>query len=155
MSGVAACVRDGSTPAGRASGVYRPRHPERTVLYGVVQHHFESWLARHREAAPDEDPIPWYVEQDFRKYLDCGILSRGFGRARCPACGHDFLVAFSCKGRGVCPSCNTCRMAETAAHLVDHVFPQVPVRQWVFSLPKRLRYFVHRDVELVGRVLHI
>ncbi|MBK1650193.1 hypothetical protein CKO36_16715 [Rhabdochromatium marinum] len=32
-------------------------------------------------------------------------------------------MAFSCKGRGVCPSCNTRRMAETAAHLVDHVLP--------------------------------
>ena len=27
-----------------------------------------------------------------------------------------------------------------AAHLVDHVFPRVPVRQWVLSLPHRLRY---------------
>jgi hypothetical protein len=36
----------------------------------------------------------------------------------------------SCKGRGVCPSCNTRRMAETAAHLVDHVLPRLPVRQW-------------------------
>ena len=26
-------------------------------------------------------------------------------------------------------------MAETAAHLVDHVFPPLPVRQWVLSLP--------------------
>jgi len=30
-------------------------------------------------------------------------------------------------------------MAETAAHRVDHVFPQVLVRQWVLALPKRLR----------------
>ena len=30
-------------------------------------------------------------------------------------------------------------MAQTAAHLVDHVIPPVPVRQWVISLPKRLR----------------
>ena len=26
-------------------------------------------------------------------------------------------------------------MADTAAHLVDRVFPRVPVRQWVLSLP--------------------
>ena len=31
-------------------------------------------------------------------------------------------------------------MAERAAHLVDHVFPDVPVRQWVLSLPYRMRY---------------
>jgi hypothetical protein len=30
-------------------------------------------------------------------------------------------------------------MAQTAAHLADHVIPPVPVRQWVISLPKRLR----------------
>ena len=34
---------------------------------------------------------------------------------RCDDCGHDYLVAYSCKGRGVCPSCNTRRMVETAA----------------------------------------
>ena len=31
-------------------------------------------------------------------------------------------------------------MAERAAHLLDRVFPDVPVRQWVLSLPYRLRY---------------
>ena len=30
-------------------------------------------------------------------------------------------------------------MSQTAAHLVDHVIPPVPVRQWVISVPKRLR----------------
>ena len=30
-------------------------------------------------------------------------------------------------------------MTQTAAHLVDHVIPPVPVRQWVISVPKRLR----------------
>ena len=28
-------------------------------------------------------------------------------------------------------------MAQTAAHLVDHVIPPVPVRQWVISVPQR------------------
>ena len=54
-------------------------------------------------------------------------------------CRTGFVVAFSCKGRGVCPSCNGRHMAQTAAHLVDHVIPLVPVRQWVISVPKRLR----------------
>jgi hypothetical protein len=49
----------------------------------------------------DIDAIPPYVEQAFRRYLECGILAYGFARARCDQCGHDFLVAFSCKGRGV------------------------------------------------------
>ncbi|MGH8475383.1 MAG: hypothetical protein ACRER2_06365 [Methylococcales bacterium] len=45
--------------------------------------------------------------------------------------------------------------AGTAAHLVDEVFPQVPVRQWVLSFPKRPRYFLGRDVDLINRVLQI
>ena len=80
-----------------------------------------------------------HVEEEFRRYLTCGLLCFGFARARCSSCGHGFLVAFSCKGRGVCPSCTGRRMAQTAAHLTDHVIPPVPMRQWVISVPKRLR----------------
>jgi hypothetical protein len=40
-----------------------------------------------------------------------GILAHAFARARCGGCGYDFLIAYSCKGRGVYPSCNTRRMA--------------------------------------------
>ncbi|GAB4351696.1 MAG: hypothetical protein Kow0060_01100 [Methylohalobius crimeensis] len=86
---------------------------------------------------------------------ECGILAHGFARARCAGCGYDCLIAYSCKGRGICPSCNTRRMVETAAHLVDEVFPQVPVRQWVLSFPKRLRYFLARDADLLNGVLRM
>ncbi len=112
MSGAAAHTTTGSARACRPIGVYRARHPERSVLHAVVREHLETWLARTREAHPDEDPIPRYVEDDFRRYLTCGLLSEGFGRARCRACGHDFLVAFSCSKRGVCPSCTTRHMAD-------------------------------------------
>ena len=29
------------------AGVYRPRHPERTVLYRVLSHHFPSFLSEY------------------------------------------------------------------------------------------------------------
>jgi Transposase zinc-binding domain len=64
-----------------------------------------------------------------RAYLRCGILAHGFARAKCVDCGHERLVPFSCKALGVCPSCNTRRMAEVAAHVTDHVLPHLPVRQ--------------------------
>jgi len=132
---------------------YQRRRPEQTLWYRTVQSHFETWLAL--ADGPGDEAIPAYIEQAFRRYLDCGILANGFARAHCDECGHDFLIAFSCKGRGVCPSCNTRRMAETAAHLTDHVFPRLPVRQWVLSVPKRLRYFLQRDTALQGVVLRI
>ena len=43
-------------------------------------------------------------------------------------------------------------MAERSAHLIDHVFPDVPVRQWVLSLPHRLRYLLAWDHELCRAV---
>ena len=64
-------------------------------------------------------------------------------------------MAFSCKGRGVCPSCNGRHMAQTAAHLADHVIPPVPVRQWVISVPKRLRCFLADRPEAVAALTKI
>ena len=46
-------------------------------------------------------------------------------------------------------------MVETAAHLTDHVFPRLPVRQWVLSVLKRLRYFRQRDGAVLNMVLRI
>ncbi len=95
------------------------------------------------------------MRKAFAKYLECGIFAHGFARARCDDCGHDYFVDFSCKGRGVCPWCTTRRMVETAAHLTDHVFPLLPVRQWVLSVPKRLSYFMQRDGVVLNMVLRI
>ena len=75
--------------------------------------------------------------------------------SRCGECGHDKLLAFSCKRRGFCPSCGARRMSQTAAHLVDHVIPHVPVRQWVLSLPIPLRVLLAAQPGLVTPVLQV
>jgi hypothetical protein len=46
-------------------------------------------------------------------------------------------------------------MAESAARLVDEVLPRVPVRQWVLSLPFRLRDLLAWDHALVRAVLGV
>ena len=69
------------------------------------------------------------MERELRAYLACGVLVHGFMRAHCDACGYDRLVAFSCKGRGFCPSCGGRRMVDTAAHLVERVLPEVDALQ--------------------------
>jgi Transposase zinc-binding domain len=139
--------------------LYNPRHPERTLLYQTVAEHYDTWLelasAGQFDGQGDHRTPKPYVRQAFAKYLECGIFAHGFARARCADCAHDYFLAFSCKGRGVCPSCNTRRMAETAAHLTDHVFPRLPVRQWVLSVPKRLSYFVRGDGAVLNMVLRI
>jgi len=133
---------------------YQPRRPADTPLYRVVQNHLETFIVLSHSDW-EEERLPPHAERALRRYLECGILAYGFARARCGECGHDFLVAFSCKGRGVCPSCNARHMAETAAHLADHVLPRLPVRQWVLSLPRRLRYHLEHDPKALNNALRI
>ena len=135
--------------------IYKPRRPAETVFYQIIQENLEQYLHTVREETPDDDPIPGYVEKEFYKYLDCGLLSKGFARVYCDSCHHEYLLPFSCKAKSLCPSCTSKNMARTAAFLVDNVIPRVPVRQWVLSVPKRIRYYLHRDKKIAGAVLRI
>jgi hypothetical protein len=99
--------------------------------------------------------LPRFVVGEFERYLGCGILANGFARVRCTACGDELLVAFSCKGRGFCPSCTSRRMHDRAENLVNRVIPHVPVRQWVLSLPRWARFLLARDPMLITRSLDI
>jgi hypothetical protein len=95
----------------------------------------ETFLAAFAEVDPAGWGVPEWVEKDFRSYLECGVLAFGFARIRCSDCGEERILAFSCKGRRVCPSRNARRLPEVAAHLTDHVLPHLPIRQWVLSPP--------------------
>ncbi|NOK36943.1 hypothetical protein HMI49_27420 [Corallococcus exercitus] len=115
---------------------YRRRQPEGTVLYEAVRENLATLLA---EASDVGRGLPRNVERDLARYLECGVLVHGFARVRCESCKDELLVAFSCKGRGVCPSCNAKRAQVTAVHLVERVLPHVPYRQWTLSFPHRVR----------------
>jgi hypothetical protein len=139
----------------RAAGPrYRRRRPEGTALYRVIQRHLETFVARV-EAAVTTVHWPAFVLREFFAFLTCGILAHGFARVFCRACGKSTFVAFSCRGRGFCPSCGGRRMAETAAHLVDHVLPHVPVRQWVLTVPFALRYRMAYDRKVLREVRRV
>lgn len=129
---------------------YLRRKPELSPLYAAVHRGLPALLSR---CAAADHALPSFVERELGRYLDCGILAYGFCRVHCDHCGHDRVVAFSCKGRGFCPSCLGRQMAETGAHLVDYVLPHVPYRQWVLTLPPPLRYLVAYDRELLAVVL--
>ena len=86
------------------------------------------------------------------RYLDCGDLHCGFARVRCMQCGHEFLVGFSCKRRHLCPSCHQKRVVEYGQWLLTHVLKSVPHRQWVLSIPKRLRIYFMYDRKLLAKL---
>src|SRR5712675_86832 len=149
-----ACAGSASSNAAPSRG-YRRREPERTLLHATVRAHWKTFLAEMEKLGEAGANLPWFVAGEFERYLGCGMLANGFARVRCQACGDELLVAFSCKGRGFCPSFTTRRMHDTAAHLVDRVIPQVPVRQWVLSLPRWARFLLARDPMLITRSLDI
>jgi len=126
------------------------RDPERTVLHRTLRNHLQEFLQRMRES---DTVLPRFVQRELEAYLECGILAHGFVRVRCASCRYEHPVAFSCKRRGFCPSCTGRRMNDTAAHLVDRVLPEVPVRQWVMSFPHGLRYRLAYDGALCSAVL--
>jgi hypothetical protein len=139
---------------GAATNPYIQRKPADTALWQAVQANWLPFRAEARKGGEDRQ-IPGFVERAFERFLDCGNHSAGFARVRCTSCGDDLLVAFSCKARGLCPSCDGRRMAEQAAHLVDHVIPKVHVRQWVLTLPYWLRYRVASDSKLFTDVIRV
>jgi hypothetical protein len=135
-------------------GGYAPRSTAGTVLHRIVGAHLERFLTE-TAAATDGAGVPRFIEREFRDFLGCGEVARGFARVRCDSCRFERLVAFSCKARAICPSCGGRRMAEQAAHLVDAVLPFVPVRQWVLTVPHRLRYRLAFDHALCRAVLGV
>ena len=94
------------------------RQPEGTVLYRAVQ---AAWQPFVGQVATGERLVPRFCRREVEAFLRCGILAHGFARMHCGDCGQDDVVAFSCKGRGFCPSCGGRRMVETAARLCDAV----------------------------------
>jgi len=145
----------GAATSALPKGSYRRHEPEKSVLYQVVQEHLESLLADARRRTEHGFGYPRFVEQTFRSYLDCSRPELGFARVRCRDCGFERLLAFSCKKRGLCPSCEARRMADSASHLVDRVLPVAPYRQWVLTLPIPARLQLLREPALVSAVLRI
>jgi hypothetical protein len=117
----------------------------------VLQRHLATFLERAEEAGG----LPTFVTNELRNYVGCGSLANGFARVRCDDCGRDHLVGFSCGGRGFCPRCNGRRMCDTAAYLTDQVLACVPVRQWVLTVPWRLRARLLYDNRLTSDVLRV
>ena len=136
-----------------ACRIYRPRDPRKTALWGLLDTLYErvkgSWEERFERRYGFWRGL---ADEAVARYLDCGVWDNGFARVRCRRCPQEFLVAFSCKGRGLCPSCGAKRAAELAAFLADEIVEDVGHAQWVFTVPKMLRvYFLHHR-ELLGEL---
>jgi len=64
----------------------------------------------------------------------------------CANCRHEYLLAFSCRGRWFCPSCHAKKVVQFGQLLRENILYPVPHRQYVFSIPIILRkYFLYNN----------
>ncbi|WP_096230703.1 transposase zinc-binding domain-containing protein [Thermoanaerobacterium sp. RBIITD] len=133
--------------------VYTPRSPRKNQYYRCVEAHFEelegTWEDRYQKEYGYWRP---YLLDVIYKYLDCGDLHLSFARVKCDDCNHEYLLPFSCKRRHFCPSCHQKRVVEFGEFLYGEVLKRVPHRQWVFSIPKRLRLYFMYDRRLLAKL---
>jgi transposase-like protein len=140
MSAFRTKEREASTVS--VKGTYRPRRPRTSPLWRCLGAHFDEFLALYPERYEARlgflRPVIKHVVE---KFLACGDLTQGFARIRCPQCRQEYLLAFSCRGRGFCPSCHQKRVLLFGERISKRVAARVPHRHYVFAIPIMLRAY--------------
>ena len=124
----------------RCATAQRPEGFAKRSTGGALEDLFRIWDSRFREKS---GTLSARVRDLFESFLRCGDLHFGFLRLRCvnPDCPKktERLLPYSCRARGLCPSCGQRRAIEWAERMVEEVLPLVPYRQLVFTIPIALR----------------
>jgi hypothetical protein len=147
------------TAPAAAAARYRPR-PASNQLKEIVEDSLEElfrvWDDRFRESY---GPLPARVRKLLERFLECGDPHFGFVRLRCMnlKCHKkdERIVPYSCRARGLCPSCGQRRAIEWAGRMVEEVLPLVPYRQLVFTIPVALRKSFLFDRSLFGDLCRV
>jgi len=136
-----------------SAAVCRPRKPQNSPYYQCVKDHFEAFEGiyddRFERAYGFFRP---YIKEVIHRYLDCGVLHNGFAWIRCGDCGHEYLLAFSCKRRHFCPSCHQKRVVEFGQWLCEAGIKAVPHLHLVMGIPKVLRRYFMYDRNLLSEL---
>jgi len=134
-----------SEPYLQNTAVYHPRNPFTSSLYQLLNNHFQQFkLSYQQEFSAKYGFYRSVVSEVVHAYFECGDLKKGFARIRCPDCHHEFLLAFSCRGRWFCPSCHAKKVVQFGEVLRENILYPLPHRQYVFSIPIILRkYFLY------------
>ena len=135
------------------SGKYTPRKPWDEPLYQLIYQYREEleykwdelFFEKYGHLRPE-------VIDAFDRFLNCGILRHGCARAQCQKCNNSILIAFSCKRRGLCPSCSAKRALLFAENMHENVLLPYPHRHLTFTIPKRLRVYFRYDRKLLSQL---
>ena len=129
------------------SKVYRPRKPRQSPLWRCLRDHYERFRLNYEQTFEKTHGF-WrdVVDQVVQKFLKCGDLAQGFARIGACGCGNELLLPFSCKCRNFCPSCHQKKVLLFGEQVRYEIVYPVPHRQYVFTIPKRLRcYFRNKE----------
>ena len=122
---------------------YRPRQPRASPVWQILHDHAAKLPGLSADAAAAIDA-----------FLECGDLHTGFTRFHCPDCGHEFLLAFTCKQRGLCASCHQRRTLIEGAFIADEICAPVPHRHLVLTIPRLIRNTFKFNRALLGELHH-
>ena len=83
-------------------------------------------------------------------------LSKGIrqGAPTNPDGRHEYLLAFSCKGKWFSPSCHSKKTIQFGEDVPVNILYPVPHRQFVFSIPIMLRIYFKYDRKLLTQLCH-
>jgi hypothetical protein len=75
-----------------AAPLYRPRDPQATDLWRLLDQHFETFQQVYDERFAAQYGF-WrpVVERSVKAFLKCGDLHQGLARVRCPDCQHPLV----------------------------------------------------------------
>lgn len=125
---------------------YATREAQKSALYRLLLDNLETFLAHHEQRfQPEYGYLRPEVQSTLEEMIACGDIWFGLARVRCQDCGDDMFIPLSCRRRGCCASCAAKRQLIFTERVLEEVLPDVPCRQWTFSLPRALRVFFRYD----------
>ena len=123
-----------------ASPVCRSRTPKASPLWQCLFRHLDACRGQYEECyCKSYGFLRTIIAEVVNKFLDCGDLEHGFARIRCNQCKKDHLLAFSCKGRWLCPSFHQKKVQVFSALLAEAVLYPVPHHHHTLGIPKMMR----------------
>ncbi len=129
---------------------YIPQSPS-NLLKQIVEDHLEDLKFSYDERfAKTYGPLSPRVIDLFERFTRCADPHFGFIRLRCPECGEEKMLPFSCKVRGLCSSCEALRGVRWAERMVEEVLPEVTYVPLVITIPKMIRPSLLFDRKLYG-----
>jgi hypothetical protein len=142
-----------------AASRYQPRPASnqlKEIVGDAMEELFQVWDERFRE---NYGALPRRVRELLERFLECGDPHYGFVRLRCVNPDYhkkdERVVPYSCRTRGLCPSCGQRRAIEWAERMVQEVLPRVSYRQLVFTIPVALRRSFLFDRSLYGELCRV